>query len=378
MPIKQVKMGRIKLTKLKSHLQFSIPEELYNIEPGQVVFFVPVDGLNQHDVRDLRGLSLFLNFVRRDNEVKISIVPTSDEALTFNFAGRNQQEIGIPYKVIVSNGESVAGFAAQYFGEDVKKIMERFEERAVTLPEFSAFAIGPTVLPIIVEIDPNNRPVKKSSGLSGESSDDYDTELLTKRPETDKEKGDLIANREQKIKKILWECAYLGIDLDIKSIADEIEAGKSETSDYELSLKMTPAKAGTIDCKISVREDMELVLKQPILKAVYLTFLSLEDGLVIESATPDFTKRIQKIYRSLPDREEKEEEKDGTGIMYVQYIQSKTLRGYMSEINSAIAKLIPNGLAAIEFSIEGEKEKAFKVMRSTPEIRKQIISAFNL
>ena len=141
---------------------------------------------------------------------------------------------------------------------------------------------------------------------------------------------------------------------------------------------MTPAKAGTIDCKISVREDMELVLKQPILKAVYLTFLSLEDGLVIESATPDFTKRIQKIYRSLPDREEKEEEKDGTGIMYVQYIQSKTLRGYMSEINSAIAKLIPNGLAAIEFSIEGEKEKAFKVMRSTPEIRKQIISAFNL
>ena len=188
MPIKQVKMGRIKLTKLKSHLQFSIPEELYNIEPGQVVFFVPVDGLNQHDVRDLRGLSLFLNFVRRDNEVKISIVPTSDEALTFNFAGRNQQEIGIPYKVIVSNGESVAGFAAQYFGEDVKKIMERFEERAVTLPEFSAFAIGPTVLPIIVEIDPNNRPVKKSSGLSGESSDDYDTELLTKRPETDKEK----------------------------------------------------------------------------------------------------------------------------------------------------------------------------------------------
>ena len=50
----------------------------------------------------------------------------------------------------------------------------------------------------------------------------------------------------------------------------------------------------------------------------------------------------------------------------------------MSDINSAIAKLVPNGLIAIELSIEGLKEEEFKVMRSTPEIREQIIKAFNL
>ena len=373
MPIKQVKMGSTKLTKLKNHLQFSTPEELYDIEPGQIVFFVPADGISEKYLFYLSTVYSFLNDVHND-EVKLRIVPTTDEILMATFAGRNQQEVEIPYKVIVGTACSIVRFASLCFGEEVEMILERVKMQI----SYCALRIDATELPDIVEIDPKNRPVKKSSGLSGESSDDYDTELLTKRPETDKEKEDLIANREQKIKKILWECAYLGIDLDIKSIADKVEAGKRETSDYELSLKMTPAKAGTIDCKIYVREDMELILKQPIHKAVYLTFLSLEDGLVIEAATPDFTKRIQKIYRSLPDREEKEEEKDGTGIMYVQYIQPKTLRGYMSEINSAIAKLVPNGLAAIEFSIEGEKEKAFKVIRSTPEIREQIISAFNL
>ena len=373
MPIKQVKMGSTKLTKLKNHLQFSTPEELYDIEPGQIVFFVPADGISEKYLFYLSAVYSFLNDVH-NNEVKLRIVPTTDEILMATFAGRNLQEVGIPYKVIVGTGGSIARFASLCFGEEVEKVLERVKMQR----NYCVLRIDATELPAIVEIDPKNCPVKQSAGFGGDSSDDFGLGWLKKRPETDKEKEETIANREQKIKKILWECVYLGIDLDIKSIADEVEANKSESSDYKLSIKMTPAKAGTIDCKIYVREDMELILKQPIHKAVYLTFLSLEDGLVIEAATPDFTKRIQKIYRSLPDREEKEEEKDGTGILYVQYIQPKTLRGYMSEINSAIAKLVPNGLAAIEFSIEGEKEMAFKVMRSTPEIRKQIISAFNL
>ena len=50
----------------------------------------------------------------------------------------------------------------------------------------------------------------------------------------------------------------------------------------------------------------------------------------------------------------------------------------MSEIKDELSNLIPNGLVAIEFAIEGEKNGAFKVMRSTPEIREQIVSAFNL
>ena len=350
------------ITELKHQLEFAIPEELYDLEPDKVFFFVPKNGFCVATAIDFMGLIDFFDECVPGGEFKLNFFPTDNASLNETFAVRIPQGAGALDKVVIGTLDTLPGFAKEYLDKQV--------EDQEDVPS-----------PIILSLDSKDCPVKRMCAdcpYSDNGDGRFDTELLTRRPETDKEKEDLVANREQKIRKILWECAYLGIDIDINSIADEVEAGKSEASDYELSLKMKPAKAGTIDCKIFVREDMELVLKQPIHKAVYLTFLSLEDGLVIEAATPDFTKRIQKIYRSLPNREEKEEGKDGTGIMYVQYIQPKTLRGYTSEINTAIAKLIPNGLVAIEFSIEGEKEKAFKVMRSTPEIREQIISAFNL
>ena len=367
------------ITKLKSALQFAIPEELYDIAPGQIVYFVPKDGLNQGDFRST--LWQFFHVLERiypgDNKYKVRILPTNNELLIGAFAGRNPEEVGIPYQVIVSTMETIAGFASHYSGVDVETIMDRANNpKGMRKPQ----PISSKEHPVIISLDPKNRPIGAFSSIDEEYPDDYGLDLLSKRPETQKEKDEKIASQGDKIRKILWECAYLGIDIDVNGIVNEVETIKSQpTSGYQLSLQMKPAKAGTIDCKIFVGEDMELILKQPILKAVYLTFLSLEDGLVIEAATPDFTKRIQKIYKSLPDREEKEIEEDGRqGILHTQYIQPKTLRGHMSDINSAIAKLIPNGLVAIEFSIEGIKNLEFKVMRSTPAIRKQIITAFNL
>lgn len=363
------------ISKIKNTLQFAVPKELYDIAPGQVAYFVSKEGLNQFELNTLAELMRYFRRLHKDNDIKLSIIPTDNELLIGTFAGRNPEQMDIPYKVVVSTWDTAAGFASQYFDEDVQTIVDREPKVSIT----SHINIS-TDLPAIVEINPENRPFRASVFSPEDSSDNFGIELLQKRPTNEKEKRDLIAKNEQKIRKIIWECEYLGLDLDVKAIIDDIEAIKSLPTDgYQLSLKFEYKKAsGLMDCNIYVGEDKELKLTA-IQKAVYLTFLTLEDGLVIETATPSFTKRIQNIYGLLPDKEHKEIEETGVrGILHTQYIQPKTLRGYMSEVNAVISKLIPNGLIAIEFAIEGVKDGAFKVLRSTPEIRERIIKAYNL
>lgn len=360
------------IAKIKSNLRYVIPEELYNIEPGQVAYFVPRYGLSQRAAIYLAELFRYFRRLYKDNDVNISIVPTDNEMLIDTIAGRSPQEIGTPYKVVVSTWDTLAGFASEFFGEEIEKIVERVP----SMGTFPHITISATNLPAVVTIHPENRSAKGSAVIDDDYSDDFGMGLLTKRPETQKEKDELLAKREDKLKKLLWECAYLGINLDVKGIADEVEAIKSQPTDgYQLSLKIKPISERLFDCHIYVGEGEELKLK-PVWKAVYLTFLSLDKGIKIETATQAFTKRIQKIYNFLPDKSLKEEENDG--LLYVDHIQSKTLRGYMSFINNEIAKHIPNGIVMLEFAIEGEKEGDFRVIRSTPEIREQIVTAFNL
>ena len=359
------------LTNLEKQLRFTVPEEFYDIAPGEVAYFIPLKGISLTELDKILVINYYLNELHKD-VVQFTLVPTGNVSLIDMFAGRGFQEVNTPYSVILGNRETIAGFASQFFGDDIEDVVLATISYSIR----RKLSINSENKPIVVEIDPKFRPVKASTVIDGYSSDDPGMELLQKRPETEKEKKDLVAKYEQKFRKMLWECAYLGIDLNINGIVEEVEINKTKTEGYGLSLQMTQDKtSGLIDCKVFVGDGLEMKVTA-VRKAVYLAFLTLEDGLVIEEATPAFTKRIQNIYRQLPDKEEKEE-KDG-GLLYVDYIQSKTLRGYMSDINSAIAKLVPNGLIAIELSIEGLKEEEFKVMRSTPEIRKQIIKAFNL
>ena len=361
------------INRIKSSLKFAIPNELYNIEPGQVVYFVPMEGLSQRNTLRLTDFFVYLRRLYKDNNVNLSIIPTRNELLIDAFAGRNPQEEGNPYKIVVSTWDTLTGFVSEFFGENIESIVEMVPNMGLARPRVS---ISTTNLPAIVSINSEDRPVKTSAPITGEPSDDFGMQMLAKRPTTQREKDGLVSKYEDKIRKILWEGIYLGIAIDINNIINEVENIKNQpTSDYQLSLKMEPVKNGLIDCKVFVGKDKEVNLN-PIHKAVYLTFLTLENGLVIEEATPSFTKRIQAIYRLLPEKSQKEEEQGG--ILYVKYLQPKTLRGYMSEIKTELAKLIPNGLVLNEFAIEGEKDKAFKIMRSSPEIREQIESAFDL
>ncbi len=358
------------IDRLVNLLRFAIPDEIYDIEPGQVVYFVPKEGMDKKSSKTLYDLSRLFTEVKQRN-VRTSVVSTDNEALIGMIACRNVKEISSPYKVAIGPWETGFGLVSEYYGMDGDSVFGKLCKMGPGIR--SSFTYES---PVVISIDANGRSGKHSTSIDSDSYDDPGMGMLQKRPETDKERKDLVDKYEQKFRKMLWECAYLGIDLNINGIVEEVELNKTKTEGYGLSLQMEKNKTSSrIDCKVFVGDGLEMKVTA-VRKAVYLAFLTLEDGLVIEEATPAFTRRIQKIYRQLPDREEKEE-KEG-GLLYVDYIQSKTLRGYMSDINSAIAKLVPNGLIAIELSIEGLKEGAFKVIRSTPEIREQIIKAFNL
>ena len=209
------------ISKIKSTLQFAVPEELYDIAPGQVAYFVSQDGLKQFELNTLAELMRYFRRLHKDNDIKLSIIPTDNELLIGTFAGRNPEQMDIPYKVVVSTWDTVAGFASQYFGEDINEIVE-------SVPNVSTIShinITTDLLPAIVEIDPEKRPSPKQSiEQQIESSYDsgFDMDLKIAKPE----KGSLaekklIAKEEKKLEKILRECAVLGIELDIDRIKEK-------------------------------------------------------------------------------------------------------------------------------------------------------------
>ena len=104
------------ITKIKRTLQFAVPQELYDIAPGQVAYFVSKYGLTQFEIRILADLMIYFRRLHKDNDIRLSIIPTDNELLIGTLAGRNPEEIGAPFKVVVSTWDTVAGFASQYFG----------------------------------------------------------------------------------------------------------------------------------------------------------------------------------------------------------------------------------------------------------------------
>lgn len=372
------------ITRIKSTLQLAAPQELYDIAPGQVAYFVSKDGLNQFELNTLADLMRYFRRLYRDNEIKINIVSTDNELLIGTFAGRNPKEIDIPYKVVVSTWDTAAGFASQYFGEDIKEIVERIPKG----PSISRIKISATDFPAIVEIDPENRPSPKQSiEEQVESSYDsgFDMGLKIAKPE----KGSLaekklIAKEEKKLEKILRECAVLDIELDIDRIKEKVANDLKKTVDYKLiikkqrnNLRNRTIEYNTYDIYVAEGEEYKLDLTG-ILKAVYLTYLLYKDGLRVEDTFGEFREITKKIYGHLPFADKNEKEaggvRDDEGTTYDSYI--KTLRGYFTNIRDAVADKVADPLVAQDFAIEGFKGAPFGIAKTTPEIITQIKEDF--
>lgn len=371
---------------IKNQLQYSIPEELFSIEPGQIVFFVPSDGrISMEELSTLEDFFYCLRAAFRIDSFEVSLVPTSNQLLIATIAGRNPQEIDAPYKVFVGAWDSIPGIVSQYFGEDVEKIVGELRT-----PKWRRIK---TDSPAIVTIDPANRPAQKQHKDIDQSVDssyqsDYDMEVKIAKPESgSKEEKELKTKMERRLEKVLRDCAILDIELDVDRIKQKvINSLKSSTIDYKLALNIKTIKEDSLsfctvcDIYVAEGEDYKLDLTAGE-KAVYLTFMLYEDGIRIkETAESSFRSITQKIYNQLPD--DNKCEKTAGGILdtgdVIYEIYEKTLRGDISNIRAEIDDKIANPLIAQDFAIEGFKDKEFGISNSTPELRAQIKQAFGL
>lgn len=371
------------IAKIKNNLRFATPTELYDIAPGQVVYFASKDGLRQFELIILADLLRYFRQLHKYNDIKLSIVPTDNELLIGTFAGRNPEEIDIPYKVVVSTWDTAAGFASQYFGEDIKEIVDR--EVKVLIASHIKIT---TDLPAIVEIDPENRPSPaRSIEEQIESSYDsgFDMGLKIAKPE----KGSLaekklIAKEEKKLEKILRECAVLGIELDIDRIKEKVANDLKKSVDYKLiikkqrnNLRNRTIEYNTYDIYVAEGEEYKLDLTG-IHKAVYLAYLLYKDGLRVEDTFGEFREITKKIYGHLPFADKNEKLtggiRDAEGTTFDAY--TKTLRGYFTNIRDAISDKVSDPLVAQDFAIEGFKGAPFGIAKTTPEIIAQIKEDF--
>ena len=370
---------------IKNQLQYSIPEELFSIDPGQIVFFVPSDGrISMEELSTLEDFFYCLRAAFRIDSFKVSLVPTSNQLLIATIAGRNPQEIDTPYRVFVGAWDSIPGIVSQYFGEDVEKIVGELRT-----PKWRRIK---TDSPAIVTIDPANRSAQKQHKDIDQSVDSsyqsgYDMELKIAKPEPGSKAEKALKTRmERKLEKVLRDCAILDIELDVDRIKQKVINSLKSTIEYKLALNIKTIKEDSLSfctvCDIYVAEGEEYKLDLTAgEKAVYLTFMLYEDGIRIkETAESSFRSITQKIYNQLPD--DNKCEKTAGGILdtgdVIYEIYEKTLRGDISNIRAEIDDKIANPLIAQDFAIEGFKDKEFGISFSTPELRAQIKQAFDL
>ena len=370
---------------IKNQLQYSIPEELFSIDPGQIVFFVPSDGrISMEELSTLEDFFYCLRAAFRIDSFKVSLVPTSNQLLIATIAGRNPQEIDTPYKVFVGAWDSIPGIVSQYFGEDVEKIVGELRT-----PKWRRIK---TDSPAIVTIDPANRSAQKQHKDIDQSVDSsyqsgYDMELKIAKPEPGSKAEKALKTRmERKLEKVLRDCAILDIELDVDRIKQKVINSLKSTIEYKLALNIKTIKEDSLSfctvCDIYVAEGEEYKLDLTAgEKAVYLTFMLYEDGIRIkETAESSFRSITQKIYNQLPD--DNKCEKTAGGILdtgdVIYDVYEKTLRSDISRIRAEIDDKIANPLIAQDFAIEGFKDKEFGISYSTPELRAQIKQAFDL
>ena len=370
---------------IKNQLQYSMPEELFSIDPGQIVFFVPSDGrISMEELSTLEDFFYCLRAAFRIDSFKVSLVPTSNQLLIATIAGRNPQEIDTPYKVFVGAWDSIPGIVSQYFGEDVEKIVGELRT-----PKWRRIK---TDSPAIVTIDPANRSAQKQHKDIDQSVDSsyqsgYDMELKIAKPEPGSKAEKALKTRmERKLEKVLRDCAILDIELDVDRIKQKVINSLKSTIEYKLALNIKTIKEDSLSfctvCDIYVAEGEEYKLDLTAgEKAVYLTFMLYEDGIRIkETAESSFRSITQKIYNQLPD--DNKCEKTAGGILdtgdVIYDVYEKTLRSDISRIRAEIDDKIANPLIAQDFAIEGFKDKEFGISFSTPELRAQIKQAFDL
>ena len=259
--------------------------------------------------------------------------------------------------------------------------------------------MSPSVIPDQMDGDiifvPEEEELARTRVQKGNNEDDeLDMGLLTNKKTP---KKDIVSNLKSAFAETL--SSEYQDQIDILEILDEVKKDWEAQNKYNLIIDFPENKSVygnrfEIQCDIYVHEDDFNVPKEKrkplqlnaIQKAYYLMFILKKDGLILDDIKMDDCQLAKKIYTQLPKRVEKTHTKDkktGKETEYNQGIskdnfQVSSIRGYVSEIRTAIHKRIPYINIANDFAIEGYKGQPFGVARATDEMRVQIREKFGL
>lgn len=239
-------------------------------------------------------------------------------------------------------------------------------------------SVVPTELGGEIVFVPNEEEQWKNRQASADTADDGlgGMEMLTTNVPTQ-------SSVTQKLSDLITICISNGYDIDIEGIKQRLSDEWGKKDKYEIRIetkKITSAyltSGDHFDCDIYVDETIPLNLTA-VEKSFYLTFIMMEDGVILEDITTDFINIARQIYSKMSGKVQKMD----NGLMSENFFASKnlsrTINSHRKNIRSAIEERISNRQIVDEFAVEGYKNEPVYVKRATPELRAQIKQTFGL
>lgn len=359
------------LNQLKEQLQYNTPEELTQIEPGQITYFISKEGITQRIASDIFHLAINQDSFY-DEKTRINIVPTNRKLLIDSFAGRIPQKEGLPYKVVIGTVECLEEFEDTYLSGCIEEKGKEPFEHGDGIPH-----------PIVITIDPADIQV-------GTRQDD--TKLFTCPYMNEGDGGGmqaLIAEKntptliemQNKIKDLLSRCARYGYDIDVVGLKNKAIEAQRLAKEYQLRLNIQTKEWNEVTgrerritvCDLFIDGDgvEHQINLNPAEKALYLTTI-VQGGFYLSDVSFGFLEDMATIFKQIPGHQEKENglasgnaSVSGIGVM-------------KKHIRDAIISAIGFGPAVDEFAIEGYRGQEVSIRKATKKMADQIREYFGL
>lgn len=367
------------ISTLQNQLQFAIPTELYKIEPGQIILFSSKSGLTQRTANTLADFFRYLRRLDKDNNISINVVQTENDLLIDTIVGRRPEDTEVPYKVFVGNWDTVAGFAADYFGDNIDDVISKVPSVGLT----SRLSINDKDLPVAVSINPDDCSSKRQLSVPDCSlcpymgEDDFDGMQAIVEDKNKPSSFEL----ENKISVVLADCQKYGYDVDTVGLKDKIRNAWEHPIEYTLELDIQEEQwlstngqeriISVCDIYIEGNGEKHLINLRPAEKALYLTNI-LRGGFPLADMSIKVINDMAAIFKQIPGHQTK-----SGGLVYKN--QSISGIGVMKKrIRDAFAIATDFGPDVENLAMEGFRGKDVSIRKATDKHREQIKKYFGL
>lgn len=359
------------LNQLREQLQYDIPTELTQIEPGQITYYISKDGITQRIAEDIFNLAIHQDSLY-DERTKINVVPTDRLLLIDTFAGRIPEKAGLPYKVVLGTMDCLREFEDVYYSGELDDLDS----------DTPKARIDGKPRPVVVTIDPSEHQVGERQSEPEQFSCPYVSDSVGGMRALVAEKNTpTLTDMQNKIADLLAKCERYGYDIDVIGLKDNVKEAQRQAREYQLELDIQERTWLSVQKKERVITVCDIYIVgdgirhkidiKPAEKALYLTTI-LQGGFYLSDLSFVFLEDMATIFRQIPDHQEKKK-----GIMSKN--QSASGVGVMKmRIKDAIASAIGFGPAVDEFAIEGYRGQEVSIRKATEQHKAQIRKYFGL